>query len=124
MAGLPWIRVDTNVNTHDKILELVGNGAKGKAAGFVYWMSLTYCGGHDTGGVIKKAVLPFVHGTPADARLLVDARLWTPVEGGWEIVNYGNRNVVGSSQQGIADAIRQAQVEGGKKGAERRWSDA
>ncbi|WP_442575897.1 hypothetical protein ACSBPH_01725 [Microbacterium sp. F51-2R] len=121
MAGLPWIRCDTNVNTHDKILELVGLGAKGKSAGFVYWMALTYSGAHDTGGLIKKAVLPFVHGTPADARALVDARLWAIVEGGWQIVNYGTRNVVGASQQAVADAIRAAQIEGGKKGAHERW---
>ena len=121
MAGLPWIRCDTNVNTHDKILELISAGAKGKAAGFVYWMSLTYAGGHDTGGLIRKAVLPFVHGTPADARMLVEHRLWTPVDGGWQIVNYGTRNVVGASQQEVADAIRKAQSEGGRKGAEKRW---
>ena len=123
MAGLPWIRVDTNVNTHDKILELVGGGSKGRAAGFVYWMSLCYAGGQDTGGLIKKAVLPFLHGTPADARLLVESRLWTPADGGWQIVNYGTRNVVGASQQAIADGIRAAQSEGGKKGADRRWND-
>lgn len=121
MPGLPWIRVDTNVNTHDKILELVGAGAKGKSAGFVYWMSLTYCGAHDTGGVIKKAVLPFVHGTPSDARLLVDSRLWEPIEGGWRIVNYGTRNVVGATQQIIADQIRAKQAEGGRRGAANRW---
>ena len=121
MPGLQWVRADTNVNTHDKILELVGMGAKGKAAGFVYWMSFTYAGAHDTSGLIKKAVLPFLHGTTADARMLVDARLWTPVEGGWQIVNYGTRNVVGAAQQAIADSIRVAQSEGGKKGAEKRW---
>lgn len=122
MAGLPWIRCDTNVNTHDKILELVGNGAKGKAAGFVYWMALCYSGAHDTGGLIKKAVLPFVHGTPADARQLIDARLWVAVDGGWQIVNYGTRNVVGAAQQAIADELSAARSDAGKKGAESRWS--
>jgi hypothetical protein len=121
VAGLPWFRSDTNINTHDKILELVGLGAKGKAAGFVYWMSLAYAAGQATDGLIKKAVLPWVHGTPADARLLVEARLWTPVDGGWHINNYGTRQAVGATQQAIADGVRAAQVEGGKKGAEKRW---
>ena len=121
MVGLAWIRSDTNVNTHDKILELVGTGAKGKAAGFVYWMGLSYCGAHDTSGVVKKAVLPFIHGTTIDARLLVEARLWKPIDGGWQIVNYGNRNVVGASQQAIADGLSASRSEAGKKGAGERW---
>jgi hypothetical protein len=122
MAGLAWIRSDTNVNMHDKILELVGNGARGKAAGFVYWMSITYCGGHDTSGLIKKAVLPFIHGTTSDARLLVEARLWVPVDGGWKVVNYGDRNVVGMTQQVIAEGISADRSANGKKGAEARWN--
>lgn len=123
MAALSWIRADTNVNTHDKILELVGVGSRGKAAGFVYWMSLTYSGGHETDGLIKKAVLPFIHGTSADARLLVEARLWVPVDGGWQIVNYGNRNVVGAMQQAIADSLAEGRSASGKKGAEARWAN-
>ena len=68
--GLPWGRVDTNLPTHDKILELLDSagGAKGKAAAFVYVCSMLYCVGHGTEGLIKRSALPFVHGTPADAK--------------------------------------------------------
>lgn len=118
---LPWFRADSNSQAHDKFIDLAGLGAKGKSAGFVYWMSLSYSAGQGTGGVIKRGALPFIHGTPADARILVEARLWEATDTGWKIKNYGTRNVVGMMQQSIADSMRAAQAEGGKKGAERRW---
>jgi len=115
--GLPWFRADTNFPTNDKVLELVGMGGKGKAAAFVYFCSLAHAVGQGTDGLIKKAVLPFVHGTPAEARILVDARLWVLVEGGWKINNFGSRQVVGAESQAIHDA----KVAAGKAGAEKRW---
>lgn len=119
---LPWVRVDTNLPTHEKILGLASLGQKGLAAAFVYVCSITYAGGHDTSGFIAKAALPFVHGTPAMARLLVEARLWVPVDGGWQIKNWGDRNVVGAAQQAIAEATSAARSANGKKGADARWN--
>lgn len=119
MSGLPWFRSDTNVPTHDKILDLIGaHGAKGKQAGFVYWMSMCHAAGHGTDGVIKRSALPFVHATSGDARLLVMAGLWEVIEGGYRIKNWGNRNVVGAMQQALSDVRSEA----GKKGAEARWN--
>jgi len=114
--GLPWFRADTNMPTHDKVLELVG-ARGGKAAAFVYMCSLAYAVGHGTDGLIKKAALPFVHGTTTEARLLVDYRFWVVVEGGWQIKNFGTRQMVGAEAQ----AISSARSEAGKKGAESRW---
>ncbi len=115
--GLPWIRMDTNLPTNDKILGLAGLGDRGLAAAFVYMASLAHSGGHETSGFIAKGALPFVHGKPTHARLLVEARLWTPVEGGWQIVNYGDKNMVGAAAQ----ALSTVRAEAGKKGAEARW---
>lgn len=118
--GLPWIRLDTNVAANDKIADLVEEfGAKGKAAGFVYFCALAYSGGHESDGLIKRSALKFVHGTPADASLLVRADLWLEAEGGWLIKNYGTRQLVGAQQQVISAARSAA----GKKGAESRWAD-
>lgn len=112
--GLPWFRADTNLPTHDKVLELVGKSPKGKGAAFVYICSLAYAVGHDTSGFIAKAALPFVHGTPADARLLAEVRLWEIVEGGYQIKNYGTRQVVGAAAQAMHDSA----VERGRKGGQ------
>lgn len=117
MAGLPWARLDTNLPTHDKVLELVGVGARGKAAAFVYVCGIAYAVGHGTDGFIRRAALPFIHGTAADARLLVDARLWVPVDGGWTIANYGTRQAVGLNAQ----ALSEVRAEAGRKGADARW---
>lgn len=114
--GLPWFRVDTNLPTHDKIIELVGVKG-GKAAAFVYLSSLAYSVGNGTDGLIRRAALPFVHGTPADARILAEARLWEVVEGGWRIRNFGTRQMVAASAQ----AITETRSEAGKKGAAKRW---
>lgn len=112
--GLPWFRADTNLPTHDKILELLDKSPKGKAAGFVYFCSLAYAAGHDTSGVIKRAALPFVHGTAADAQLLAEVRLWEVIEGGWRIRNWGTRQLVGAESQAVHDSAVERGRLGGK----------
>lgn len=110
--ALPWFRADTNLPTHDKILELLGKSPKGKGAAFVYMCSLAYAAGHDTSGFIARAALPFVHGTTLEARLLAECRLWEVVEGGWRIRNWGTRQLVGAEAQAIHDSA----VERGRRG--------
>ena len=110
--GLPWFRADTNLPTHDKVLELLGKGPKAKGAGFVYICSLAYAAGHETSGYIARAALPFVHGTAIEARLLAEVRLWEVVEGGWKIRNWGTRQLVGAESQAIHDSA----VDAGRKG--------
>ena len=115
--ALPWFRADTNIATHDKILELLGKSPKGKGAAFVYVCSLAYSAGHETSGFIARAALPFVHGSTLEARLLAEVRLWDVVEGGWKIRNWGTRQLVGAEAQAVHDSA----VERGKKGADTRW---
>ena len=117
--ALPWFRADTNLPTHDKVLELVGKSPKGKGAGFVYFCSLAYAAGHETNGFIARAALPFVHGTAHEARLLAEVRLWDVIEGGWQIRNWGTRQLVGAESQALHDIA----VAKGKKGAAKRWQD-
>jgi len=116
--GLPWFRADTNLPMHDKILDLLGRGPKAKGAAFVYVCSIAYCVGNGTDGKIATAALPFIHGTQPEARLLMEARLWVQVEGGWQIPNFGTRQMIGASAQAISEARSVA----GKKGAEARWA--
>jgi len=119
--GLPWFRADTNFPTHDKILDLVGNGSKGKAAGFVYFAALAQQVGNGGDGTIKRAALPFIHGTAADASLLVDSDLWEFSDGIWRVRNFGTRQVVGASQQVLAEEISAKRSAAGKNGSEERW---
>lgn len=88
--SLPWVRLDSNVYTHDKMLLLSGQ-RDGYRAICTYLFSMGYSGGHGTDGFIPKHVLPIIQGTERVARMLVDAQLWEYAEGGWTIRNWGER---------------------------------
>lgn len=116
---LPWYRADTSFYGHDKVLALVEEfGAKGKQAGFVYQCALGHAVGYQTDGTIRRTSLRSIHGTPGDAAVLVKAGFWEEIDGGWRIVNFGTRQVLGAAQQVAHDAKSKA----GKKGADARWS--
>lgn len=121
--GLPWFRADTNLHSHDKILDLIDSSPKGLAAVAVYFSSLSFSVGNGNDGVIKKGHLRFVHGNLALAALIVAVELWDVIDGGWQIHNYGTRQVVGMSEQVKAEEISAARAAAGTKGAEAKWSD-
>ena len=90
--GLPWVRLDSNITSHDKVLEVLSS-ARGKGAMAVYMFSLAWSGGHSTDGHIPAAALPMIHGTRGDANVLVHCGLWDlDADGhGWWIRNYAQR---------------------------------
>src|SRR5690606_237782 len=90
------------------------HGQRGMAAAFVFICAIGYSAAHNTDGVIRKAHLPFIHGTAAHARLLVEVGLWDTAEKGWQITNYA------SHQPTLA--TREALSEAGKRGAAKRWA--
>ena len=114
---LPWVRLDTNLPTHDKMLHLIGNGAAGRSAGLVYVFSLSYSGGHATDGLIEFPVLPVIHGRKRDAELLVDVGLWKPDQRGWIIHNWSERQQLSSATA----QRRRAQSIGAMKANCIRW---
>ena len=63
--AMPWVRLDTGLPDHPKILALI-QGKKQRAA-LVYVFSLAYSGRHETDGFVPKMALPFLHATTADA---------------------------------------------------------
>lgn len=81
--GLPWVRLDTQMPSNPKVLELVSR--KQQAAAFAYVCSLAYAGMHGTDGYIPENALPFIHATKAVAAQLVAVGLWIPAPGGWDI---------------------------------------
>lgn len=112
--GLPWVRLDSNIYSHDKILMLLDDPSPKKHAAMnVYTFGLAYSAGHETDGFIARYALKMIHGTDAHARLLVKYNLWDEGLNGWTIRNYGER-------QQLSDetfTIRKQQVIGGQKGA-------
>ena len=111
--GLPWVRLDTNIATHDKIIHLASDPSTTRwQAAFSYVCALGWSGGQGTNGKVPNAALGFVHGNQKTARLLVKYRLWSEVSGGFQIVNFDKRQQTSD----ITEAIKSAQSTGGKLG--------
>jgi hypothetical protein len=116
MSGLPWVRLDTNLPQHDKILAVLGE-KEGHRTAFVYVCGLAYSGANGTDGAIPFGALPFIHARQADAHRLVKAGLWAPIPNGWQIVNWALRQ----QSSGTTGAIRAAQSLGAQKANCARW---
>lgn len=112
MSGLPWIRFDTSLPDHPKILRLVAM-KDGRAAAFVYCCALAYSGKHGTDGLIEEYALSSVNGRPADAAKLVEVGLWHVCPGGWEINGWADK------QQSTDET--QARRERAQRAAAARW---
>lgn len=91
-GGLPWVRLDASIASHDKTLALISDPSpKHWQALASYVFALGWSGEHGTNGHVPTAALPFVHGTKATAALLVKYGFWEPAENGWRIRNYIER---------------------------------
>ncbi len=109
---LPWVRLDANIGTHDKILALENDTSpKRFQALWSYTVALGWSGGQGTDGRIPSFALSQVKGTKLTADLLCHYRLWRKATDGWEIVNYANRQEL----EIVTEAKRAAQSMGGRK---------
>lgn len=118
MASLPWVRMDTTLPTHDKILKLLSDpSAKRWQAAASYCFSIMWCGGAGTDGHVPGAALGAVHGTTVTARLLVKHGLWEENAAGWKVRNYEQRQPMAL----VVDAQRETERRGGRKGNCIRW---
>lgn len=90
---LPWIRLDSSIASHDKILALLSDPSPKKwQAVASYMFALGWSGEHGTDGRIPLSALPFIHGTDVTARLLVKYHLWEEHDvTGFLIRNYAER---------------------------------
>ena len=111
--GLPWVRLDTQMPSNPKVLELVSR--KQQAAAFAYVCSLAYAGQHGTDGYIPEAALPFIHATRAIAKQLVGAGLWIPTTAGWDINGWDEFQ--------ISDEEAKRRRARAQRAAAKRWSD-
>lgn len=115
---LPWVRLDSNIASHDKILALIADPDRLKwQAVASYMFALGWSGAAGTDGRVPSNALAFVHGTTKTARLLVKYRLWQEAPGGFQIVNYDTRQQL----ETIAKGVKKAQSEGARRANCRRW---
>jgi len=110
--------MDSQFASHDKILMLLSDPSpKRWQAAFSWCAAIGWCADHGTDGHVPPVALPFVHGTPTTARLLVTYRLWEESLNGWQVVNYGERQELAAISAGKREAKRVA----GEKGNCIRW---
>ena len=113
--ALPWVRLDSSIASHDKILALLDDpSAKKWQAVASYMFALGWSGEHGTDGRIPTSALPFIHGTTQTARLLVKYGLWIEVDK----ANYAIRNYAERQQLTIiTEAKKAAASAAGRKAA-------
>lgn len=110
--SLPWVRFDTSLPDHPKILALL-ELKDGHRSAFVYCCALAYAGKHGTDGLISRPSLSRINGRPADADRLVQVGLLDDEgEDGWRIHNWANRQELAT----VTEMKRAAQRVGGQKG--------
>ena len=116
--ALPWVRLDSNIATHDKILHLLADASTVKwQAAASYMFAMGWSGGQGTDGFVPRAALPMVHGTPKTARLLEKYHLWEEVTAGWQIKNFTERQQL----EAVTAGKREAQRVGALKANCKRW---
>ena len=111
--ALPWIRLDSHIASHDKILALVSDpSAKRWQAAFSYVSAIGWSGDQGTDGRVPKTALPFIHGTTSTARLLVKYQLWDEALTGWTIRNFAERQELSVITAGKREMKRVAAEKG------------
>ena len=68
--GLPWVRLDANIASHDKVLRLVTE-RDGYRAAAVMMFAFGWSGAHGTDGFIPVYALTQIHATPRHDDMLV-----------------------------------------------------
>jgi len=111
--ALPWVRLDSHIASHDKILGLTTDPSpKRWQAAFSYVCAIGWSGDQGTDGRIPTAALPFVHGNTATARLLVKHQLWDEGIGCWTIRNFATRQELAVVTAGKREMKRVAAEKG------------
>jgi hypothetical protein len=110
-VSLPWVRFDTSLPDHPKILALL-EMKDGHRSAFVYCCALAYAGKHGTDGEITRPSLSRVNGRPADADRLVEVGLWEATEKGWQIHGWLDRQQAAVVGEDVLAAKRKASRKG------------
>lgn len=111
MAGLQWFRLDTTFFDNGKIMALVDSNQH--RAVVTHLSGMCHVGKTGTQGFIPEGALRRFGSTKADAHRLVEAGLWIPVPGGWNINDWAD-------YQGFTEAA-EARSRKASEAAKKRW---
>lgn len=109
--ALPWVRLDTGLPDHPKMLALMGD-RKHRAA-LLYCFGLAYCGRHESDGFIPSAALPLLQGSRSDAAALVEVTLWHEVQGGYQVNDWDSYQPSSDETRRRRESLKRASHKGG-----------
>lgn len=115
--GLPWVRLDTQMPSNPKVLDLIAR--KQFQAAFAYVCSLAYAGMHGTNGYIPETALPFIHATKAIANQLVAVGLWIPAPNGWDVNGWDEFQVSDEAARKRRERAQKGGMEKARRAAEK-----
>lgn len=101
-----WVRLDTGLPDHPKMLALI-EGRKHKAA-LAYVLGLAYSGRHGLDGYIPNGALIYIHANKTDAQALCEVGLWHAREGGYEINDWAEYQISNEETQQRKERARAA----------------
>lgn len=104
--GLPWIRLDTDMFDHPKMLGLFETSDY--RAVVVHLAAMAYAGKHGTDGFIPREILRRIEGRPTDAKRLVSEGFWTENPGGWDINGWDEYQISDDETKKRRDKARNA----------------
>lgn len=114
MAGVKWIRLDTDLFENPKFLYLQEDRQYKLIV--VHLQGMCYAGRHGLAGFIPKAALRILGATQSDANKLAAAGLWSPAPGGWTVKDWDEYQLV--------DDDAQKRREKAQRAASARWEKA
>ena len=85
---MPWFRVDDGFYDHPKLLAIPR--ADRVAAAGLWSLAGSYCARYLTDGFITDSMARQLGGTPRLIAGLVEARLWIPVDDGYQFYDWGD----------------------------------
>lgn len=111
--GLPWIRFDTTLPDHPKVLALLAR-RDGHRSAFVFCCALAYAGRHGTDGHIPAYALSRINGRKSDATSLVAVGLFDPhdEDDGWYVHDWAEYQQANEMTDGIREKRRRASRKG------------
>lgn len=118
--GLPWVRLDTDIFSHPKLLQLQEAGEY--RAIVLHLKAMAYTGKHGLDGFIPDICLRMLGGSSTDAELdaqedaktLLDACLWTAQPGGYSMHGW-------EKYQAVSEETA-ARKKHAQKAAQARWA--
>lgn len=117
---MPFLNLDDNFADHPKVDALSDGAFRLHVAG------LCYASKHKTDGYVPAHRVSRLTRTyrPRHLAELMEARIWLPADGGYEIHDYLDWNRSREQIEADQERIRKARSEAGKKGAKARWHTA